>query len=140
MAEEKQKGRVLIVEDDMLLAMVEERLIQSLGFTVVDKVGNGCDAIDKTFELVPDVIIMDISLNGDLDGIETMERIRERSDVPVVYLSGNAERYNYERARKTGFSDYLKKPITRGELKAPLYKAMNSSHQSSSGSSYNQTA
>lgn len=118
------KGKVLIVEDDMLLSMVEERLIKKLGFDVVGKVAKGCDAIDKASELKPDVIVMDISLKGSMDGIETMETIREESGVPVIYLSGSSDRYHYERAKKTGFVGYLTKPITSNDLKGPLFSAM----------------
>lgn len=121
-----QRGRVLIVEDDMLLAMVEERLIEKLGFDVVGKEREGSEAISQAAELKPDVIMMDISLKGDLDGIETMEIIRKNSNVPVIYLSGSSDRYYYERAKKTGFAGYLKKPITSGELKGPLLSAINS--------------
>ena len=123
--ENEEKGKVLIVEDDMLLSMVEERLIKRLGFDVVDKVTKGSDAIEKVKELNPDIIVMDISLKGDMDGIETMEVIREKSDVPVIYLSGSGDRYSLERAKKTGFTDYLTKPVTGGDLKEPLYLAMN---------------
>ncbi len=115
--------RVLIVEDDMLLSLVEERLIQKLGHEVVAKVGTGQEAIERTRELQPDLIIMDIVLKGEMDGIQAMEEIRKESDVPVVYLSGNSDRFNYERAKKTGFTDYLIKPITSQDLKKPLNKA-----------------
>lgn len=121
----EKKGRVLIVEDDMLLSMVEERLIKRLGFDVVDKVTRGSDAIEKVEKLDPDIIVMDISLKGDMDGIEAMEVIRETSDVPVIYLSGSGDRYSLERAKKTGFTDYLTKPVTGGDLKEPLHLAMN---------------
>ena len=47
-----------------------------------------------------------------IDGVEAMQKIRENSDVPVIYLSGSADRYHYERAKKTGFTEFLKKPIT----------------------------
>ena len=140
MADSKQKGRVLIVEDDMLLAMVEERLLENLGYQVLDKVERGREAIERVLALDPDVIIMDISLKGSMDGIDTMEKIREQSNVPVVYLSGSRERYDYERARKTGFSGYLTKPITRGELKEPLRKAMNGTFESAPGSAFHKTA
>lgn len=122
--ENNHNGRVLIVEDDMLLSMVEERLIQKLGYSVVGKVDRGMDAVDKALELEPDVIVMDISLKGDMDGIETMEMIREKSGVPVIYLSGSSDRYHYERAKKTGFIGFLTKPITSGDLKDPLFSAV----------------
>lgn len=123
--EKSHKGSVLIVEDDMLLSMVEERLITRLGFDVIGKVDKGADAIEKTAELNPDIIVMDISLKGDMDGIETMERIRKESSVPVIYLSGSSDRYSYERAKKTGFTDYLTKPVTSGDLKEPLSLALS---------------
>lgn len=131
--EKDTKGRVLIVEDDMLLSMVEERLIKRLGYEVVDKVTKGIEAIEKAEELNPDIIVMDISLKGDMDGIEAMETIREKSEVPVIYLSGRGDRYSLERAKKTGFIDYLKKPVTGGDLKEPLNLAMNEERSSSKG-------
>lgn len=136
MSTNQQKGSVLIVEDDLLLSMVEERLITNLGFDVVGKVDNGLDAVEKVEELDPDIIVMDISLKGDMDGIDTMEEIREKSDVPVVYLSGSGDRYSYERAKKTGFTDYLTKPVTGGDLETPLLTALDQK-KNSSGSSLN---
>lgn len=135
----KQKGRVLIVEDDMLLSMVEERLINKLGYDVIDKVTKGKDAVERVGDLKPDVVIMDISLKGEMDGIETVEQIRQKSNVPVIYLSGSGDRYSYERAKKTGFSDYLTKPITSGDLKGPLSTALNSQKHKSSRK-FNKTA
>lgn len=116
--------RVLIVEDDMLLSLVEERLVQKLGYNVIAKVGSGEEAVKMVGELDPDLIIMDIVLKGEMDGIQAMEIIRKNSDVPVVYLSGNSDRFNFERAKKTGFTDYLVKPVTSQDLKKPLHKAL----------------
>ncbi|WP_138432060.1 response regulator [Fodinibius saliphilus] len=130
----KSNGRILIVEDDLLLSMVEERLIQKLGHDVVGKAESGLEALDKVSELNPDVVIMDISLDGDLDGIETVQKIREESDVPVIYLSGSSDRYQYERAQKTGCVEFLTKPITGGDLKEPLSKALNGSVQNKAAS------
>ena len=113
----------------MLLSMVEERLIKRLGFEVVGKVTKGADAIKKEEELNPDIIVMDISLKGDMDGIEAMEAIREKSDVPVIYLSGSGDRYSLERAKKTNFTDFLTKPVTSGDLKEPLYSAIQAQNE-----------
>jgi CheY-like chemotaxis protein len=120
---ESDSKKVLIVEDDMLLSLVEERLIKKMGHEVVAKVVSGEEAITKAKEMEPDLILMDIILKGEMDGIEAMEEIRKVSDVPVVYLSGNSDRFNYERAKKTGFTDYLVKPITNNDLKKPFLKA-----------------
>lgn len=114
--------KILIVEDDMLLSLVEERFVQKLGHNVVAKTGSGEDAIKKTAEFSPDLIMMDIILKGEMDGIETMEAIRKESEVPVIYLSGNSDRLSYERARKTKFVDYLVKPIDYEDLKKSFQK------------------
>lgn len=112
--------KIFIVEDDMLLSLVEERIIQKIGYEVAGKASAGKEAVQKIKSLKPDLVIMDIILNGRMDGIEAMEKVREFSDVPVIYLSGNSDRFNYERAQKTGFAEYLIKPITYGDLKAPI--------------------
>lgn len=118
------KGNVFIVEDDMLLSLVEERLIKKLGYNVVGKATSGKEAIPKIKKSKPDIILMDISLDGNLDGIETMSQIRNFSSVPVIYLSGNSDQLNLERAKKTKFVDYLVKPITERDLVVPLQKAI----------------
>jgi len=119
-----KKGRVLIVEDDILLSLVEERLLKKLGYGVAGKAVNGEDAVNMAKDLKPDAILMDISLKGDMDGVQAMELIRKFSNVPVIYLSGNSDKYNMERARKTEYIDYLVKPITPEDLETPLECAM----------------
>jgi len=122
------KGNIFIVEDDMLLSMVEERLLIKLGYNVTGKAMSGEEAVTRIKSIKPDVVLMDISLNGELDGIETMTKIRNFSSVPVIYLSGNSDQLNLERAKKTQYVDYLVKPITEKDLAEPLKKAMSQIH------------
>lgn len=122
----KTKGNVFIVEDDMLLSLVEERLLMKLGYTITGKAISGEEAVPKIKSSKPDVILMDISLNGKMDGIDTMTEIRNFSSVPVIYLSGNSDQLNLERAKKTNYVDYLVKPITEHDLVKPLNKAITS--------------
>jgi len=122
----ENKGNILIVEDDVLLSLVEERLLKKLGYGVAGKAVNGEDAVEKAKKLGPDAILMDISLKGEMDGVQAMELIREFSDVPVIYLSGNSDNYNRERAKKTRYIDYLVKPITADDLVNPLRNAIKS--------------
>ncbi len=136
---EQSVKNVLIVEDDMLLSLVEERLIEKMGHKVIAKVGSGKEAIEKAKELKPDIILMDIILKGDVDGIEAMEEIRKHSNVPVVYLSGNSDRFNYERAKKTGFTDYLVKPITSNDLYRPFEKAFSDKEESEETSMFSRS-
>lgn len=116
-------GSALIVEDDSLLALVEERLLVKLGYRVVGQAKYAKEAIKLVRQLEPDFILMDISLKGDMDGIEAIQEIRKFSDIPVIYLSGTSDRVSYERARKTHFVDYLIKPVTLDDLKGPACRA-----------------
>lgn len=116
---------VLIVEDDMIISMVLERMVTKLGYNVLDKLITGRQAIDCTFELEPDLILMDIQLKDDIDGITAMEQIREKSDVHVIYITGNSDQYNMSRARETNFVDYLVKPIQMSDLKKSMDKAFS---------------
>ncbi len=121
----EEKKKVLIVEDDKLLALVEERLVERLGFQVVGTAISGEEAIILVQENNPDIILMDISLKGEMDGIDAVEKIRKELNTPVIYLSGNSDKFNYERAKKTNFIDYLVKPVTADDLVGPLKKAVS---------------
>jgi len=125
MSKETSPKNVLIVEDDMIISMVLERMITKLGHKVVNKVITGQDAIDCTFDLSPDLILMDIQLKDDIDGISAMQKIREKSDVHVIYITGNSDQYNLSRARETNFVDYLVKPIQMSHLKKTIAKAFS---------------
>ncbi len=132
--EKNKKGSVLIVEDDKLISLVQERLLKKLGFEVKGKAKSGSEAIEKVKSSSPDLILMDISLAGDMDGIETMTEIRKFSDTPVIYLSGDQDKYNYRRAKSTGFIDYLVKPVTADELVGPVSRAVKESRKQKQGS------
>lgn len=123
MGDSVTEKKVLIVEDDMIISMVLERMIKKLGHNVVKKVIAGQEAIDATFELQPDLILMDIQLKDNIDGITAMQKIREKSDVQVIYITGNSDQYNLDRAKETNFVDYLVKPIQMGHLKKSINKA-----------------
>ncbi len=117
---------ILIVEDDMILSMVLERMILKLKHSVAGKKITGEDAIQSARTLEPDLILMDIQLKDNIDGIDAMHEIRNNSDVPVIYITGNSDQYNLSRAEETNFVDYLVKPIQMSDLKKSIKKAFNS--------------
>lgn len=117
------KKKVLIVEDDMIISMVLERMVLKLRHTVVNKIITGKGAIEAARLLQPDLILMDIQLKDDIDGIVAMQEIRNTSSVPVIYITGNSDTYNLVRAKKTNFVDYLIKPIQMDDLKDSIDKA-----------------
>jgi len=123
MSESIQDKKVLIVEDDMIISMVLERMIHKLGHIVIDKIITGREAIDTTLSEKPDLILMDIQLKDDIDGITAMQEIRKESDVHVIYITGNSDQYNLSRAKETNFIDYLVKPIQMSHLKNSISKA-----------------
>lgn len=125
MADKITDKKVLIVEDDMIISMVLERMITKLEHNVIDKVITGKGAIDSFQKLHPDLILMDIQLKDDIDGITAMQEIRKSSDVPVIYITGNSDQYNLSRARDTQFVDYLVKPIQMSHLENSIHKAFN---------------
>lgn len=112
--------KVLIVEDEMIIALLIERMVDNLGHHVIDKVATGEDAIKVALEHEPDLILMDIRLQGELDGIEAMRRIRESKDIPVIYISGNTDAVHQEKIEQTDYIEFLSKPITISDLSRSL--------------------
>lgn len=109
--------KVLIVEDDMILTMLNKLYVQQLGHKVVACARNGMDAITAVKQHQPDVIIMDIRIEGQMDGIETMVEIRKFSDVGVIYVTGNSELSMKSRAERTNMLGFCIKPISLEDLK-----------------------
>jgi CheY-like chemotaxis protein len=111
------KKRILIVEDEFIIAMLIERQVMRLGFDVIEKVTTGQRAIDVVKEQPCDLVLMDIKIIGDMDGIETMQIIREFSDVPVIYITGNSDPLTRQKAFETNPSGYIIKPIEMDTLR-----------------------
>ncbi|MDX1637632.1 MAG: response regulator [Balneolaceae bacterium] len=114
--------KVLIVEDDLILNLLYESYLERLEFETQGELVYGKTAIEAAKKIDPDLIIMDISLEGEIDGIDAMLKIREFSDVPVIYITGNSDPYHVERARETDYLDYLTKPIEFDDLKRAVEK------------------
>ncbi|HEX6981584.1 MAG TPA: response regulator [Balneolaceae bacterium] len=118
----KDKKKVIIVEDDLILNLLYEGYLERLGFETEGELVYGKTAIEVAKKIEPDLIVMDISLEGELDGIDAMLEIRKFSDVPVIYITGNSDQYHVERAEKTNYLDYLTKPIEFEDLKQAIIK------------------
>jgi CheY-like chemotaxis protein len=119
-----QPIKILLVEDDGVQQVIMERFINKLGHTVLATVSEGTAAVQSALKLKGvDLIIMDIRLSDDVDGIEAMKQIRKKSDVKVIYITGNTEAATKERASDTNFEDYIEKPITPEKLKAAIDNA-----------------
>jgi PAS domain S-box-containing protein len=120
----KPLARLLIVEDEALVALQLQRTLVNAGYQVLDSVASGEDAIDKAIQLHPDLVLMDILLAGKMDGVQAAAQIRAQLDIPIVYLSAHAED---ERVRQSIFTEpysYLAKPVSIQELRATLEMAL----------------
>jgi two-component system, response regulator PdtaR len=110
--------RVLIVEDDLIIALSTEKMVEKMGYQVIRMVSTGEEAVQVALELNPDVILMDIRLAGQMDGIDATFMIKkELKDVRVIYISGNADPAYREKAQKSGYEAFLVKPVRYEELK-----------------------
>ncbi|MGD8428692.1 MAG: response regulator [Balneolaceae bacterium] len=119
---DKKQKTVIIVEDDLILNLLYESYLERLGFETEGELVYGKTAIETTQKIDPDLIVMDISLEGEIDGIDAMLEIRKFSDVPVIYITGNSDPFHVERAKETNYLDYLTKPIEFDDLKKSIAK------------------
>ncbi len=107
----------------MIIALMIEKMLINLGHTVIDKVTTGEAAIEVAEKSNPDIILMDIRLQGELDGIEAMKKIREHSEVPVIFITGNSDESYRRRVEETDPLDFLTKPISLNDLSRSFSKA-----------------
>ena len=110
------KARVLVVEDENIVALDIERGLKRLGYDVSAVVNNGKDAIREVSTNPPDLILMDIQIQGNIDGIETAGEIHKHFNVPVVFLTAYADEATLQRAKAVEPYGYLLKPFDETEL------------------------
>lgn len=119
--------RILIVEDEYVIAESLQAKLERQGYTVCGSEASGERAIQKAGDEMPDMVLMDIMLKGDMDGIEAAEQIRARFGIPIIYLTAFSDGNILERAKVTEPFGYLLKPFEDRELFAniemTLYKA-----------------
>ncbi|HOI96469.1 MAG TPA: response regulator [Syntrophobacter fumaroxidans] len=117
-------AKVMIVEDDAIVASHLERILVQSGYSVVGMVATGEDAVERAPVLNPAIVLMDIRLMGDMNGIEAADKIRSRLDIPVIYLTAYTDHELLRQARATQPYAYLTKPVRDRELCAGLEMAL----------------
>jgi two-component system, cell cycle sensor histidine kinase and response regulator CckA len=118
-------ARILIVEDEGIIAAHIASLLSKTGYEVAGIVESSEEALAKIPELDPALVLMDIRIKGSMDGIETTAKLRERLDVPVVYLTAHTDQQTIDRAKMTGAFGFLAKPIHRGSLATTIEMAIH---------------
>jgi len=111
-----RKIKIIVVEDEAMIAMdIQEKLID-MGYEVPLTVDNGLDAIKNAEELRPDIMLMDIVIKGEMDGIETAEEIKKKFSIPSLFLTAYDSGIIMERIKKVNPLGYLLKPFEDSKL------------------------
>lgn len=118
------RPRILIVEDNIIIASGIKYNLVDVGYEVVAMVKSGKDAIRKANKFKPDLILMDIKLEGEMDGIQAAEKIKTKHNIPIVYLTAYADDEIVLRAHGTQPFGYLTKPFNIKELQTIIEKSL----------------
>lgn len=118
-----RKLRLLIVEDDALIAMDLAVSVGELGGEVISVAITARDAMRMTDELQPDVILMDVRLRGEPDGIEAAQMIQGRGAIPIVFVTGNSDSDTMQRMRQLRSAEIILKPVLINELRDAIIRA-----------------
>jgi PAS domain S-box-containing protein len=117
--------RILVVEDDAIIGKYIQTTLETLGYQVLGLIATGEGAVAAAFERQPDLILMDVVLRDEVDGIAAAERIRQRLDIPIIYLTAYSDTDTVERAGITGPFGYLLKPFDDRSLHLTIQMAFH---------------
>ena len=119
-----RNANIVIVEDESIVALDIKNRLHRLGYTVLSIASTGEMAVKIVSQLQPDIVLMDIQLKGNIDGIEAATMIRAQFDIPIVYLTAYADELTLQRAKLTETYGYLLKPFEERELSATIETAL----------------
>jgi two-component system, response regulator PdtaR len=117
--------KILLIEDEFILATELKRTLQKEGYEVVEVCDNGPEALEFFKENEVDLVLCDISILGDWDGIETATRLLEIKPIPLIYLTALADTETIERAKQTFPAAYIPKPYNLQNLRLAMEMAIN---------------
>jgi two-component system, cell cycle sensor histidine kinase and response regulator CckA len=120
------KRKILIVEDEAILALDLKAQLEAMGYRVVGVVASGEMALREAGRHRPDLILMDVKINGSMDGVETARILKTRMDIPILYCSAYSDQELLKRAKVTKPFAYLIKPVNKRELAANIEMALSS--------------
>ena len=115
-----ENARVMVVEDEGIVSIDIRNILKKLGHSVSAVAFSGEEAILKAYDNPTDLILMDIGLKGDIDGIQAAKMIRSKLKIPVVFLSGFADDNTLKKAQEAQPAAYLLKPINEEELRLTI--------------------
>jgi two-component system, response regulator PdtaR len=115
---------ILIVEDDDIIARVEDWRLRCLGYEVCGRASTSEEAMELVEKQKPDLILMDINIKGDIDGIETAKMIKQDFNIPVVFVTSHSDGITLERAKATNPDGFIIKPFDDNDLRVAIELAM----------------
>ena len=118
-------NKILIVEDDEIVSQLIGWRVTEMGYRVCGKAANGPDAIILTNESSPDLILMDITLQGNIDGIETAKIIQQHFSIPIIFLTASSDEKLLDRIAPLRPAGYIIKPFTDNDLRVALRLALS---------------
>ena len=114
------KSRALIVEDEILIAEELKERLSLLGYSVIAAVGSADEGIAIATSERPDLVLLDIRLKGEKDGIQAAQEIHQKVDVPVVYLTAYSDRLTVDRIKGSEYDGFVLKPFRARELQSTI--------------------
>jgi CheY-like chemotaxis protein len=117
--------KILLVEDDDVIAKVADWRLKNLGYTVCGRATSGAEAMELVVNARPDLVLMDINIKGDVDGIETAKMIKGGFKIPVVYVTSHSDGPTLERAKATHPDGFIVKPFDDKDLRVAIQLALN---------------
>ena len=112
--------KILLVEDEHTTILMIKKFITDLGHEIIQVVSDGEKAVHEAVKLDPDLVLMDITLDGDMDGIEASRQINEIHSIPVIYITSSSDSETLKRALSTNPSGFIVKPVDKKELKSAI--------------------
>ena len=120
----RRAARILIAEDEIVTAMAIEDSLRNLGYELAGIVATGMEAIEKAAQVRPDLVLMDIRLKGEVDGIVATQRIQSALDIPVVYLTAHSDEETLKRVIHSNPYGCIIKPFREDELREVIEAAL----------------
>ncbi len=117
--------RILIVEDEMLIAAKISLQLTKMGYEVMGILPRGEDALMQCRESAPDILLLDINLKGKWDGVQTAREIQKEQDIPIIYVTANADDDNFNRAKSTKPQAFISKPFKKLDLQRAVELVAN---------------
>lgn len=120
-----KKTKILIVEDEMIIAANISLQLSTLGYEVTGILSRGEEALLHIEQNQPDILLLDINLKGNIDGIETAQIMQKTFNIPIIYLTANADEVNFNRAKSTHPYAFISKPFKKLDLERAIELTIN---------------